>query len=161
MSSSNGPRSHSRRKPGSAKSIRQTRMRSRLAGAAPLMRGLDDKGLPRDALPEDPENLPFDQVFRKVRRIKIILRPQVARGPKNASCRPRIIIRMTRTKSNTSKVTSWGGDDSRSSSVRVLETLYRESLGQSGENLVGGDTKRRVRPLAILLSMLPKLYTDF
>lgn len=54
--------------------IRQTRMRARLSCAAPLMKGLDDRGLPIGTLPNDPLNIPYDEVLRRLSRPKIILR---------------------------------------------------------------------------------------
>ncbi|KAK7417353.1 hypothetical protein QQX98_004630 [Neonectria punicea] len=47
--------------------IRQTRTRSKLQNAPPLMKGLDDRGEPIGALTEDPESLTFDKVLEKVR----------------------------------------------------------------------------------------------
>lgn len=79
MTSFNRSFSQRGRRQDSRRSLRQTRMRSRVSGAAPLMDGLDWSGLPREQLPEDPEHLPYNEVVRKVsRRRKIILhtRPQ-------------------------------------------------------------------------------------
>ncbi|KAK7427469.1 hypothetical protein QQZ08_006075 [Neonectria magnoliae] len=47
--------------------IRQTRIRSKLQNAPPLMKGLDDRGDPIDALTQDPESITFDKVLEKVR----------------------------------------------------------------------------------------------
>ncbi|KPM40021.1 hypothetical protein AK830_g6536 [Neonectria ditissima] len=47
--------------------VRQTRTRSKLQDAPPLMKGLDDRGQPIDALAKDPENITYTEVLEKVR----------------------------------------------------------------------------------------------
>ncbi|KEY74307.1 hypothetical protein S7711_10363 [Stachybotrys chartarum IBT 7711] len=47
--------------------LRLTRRRAQLAGAPPLMRGLDQRGQPIDPLPADPEWIPFDDALRRTR----------------------------------------------------------------------------------------------
>lgn len=52
-------------KPGPT-TLRQTRARSQLQHAPPLMRGLDHRGRPADPLPTDPEQIPYDEVVQKL-----------------------------------------------------------------------------------------------
>ncbi|KAJ4270122.1 hypothetical protein NW762_001795 [Fusarium torreyae] len=68
--------------------LRQTRARSRLNNAPPLMKGLDDRGRAVDPLSADPEALVYQDVVEKLggrpkRKTKIILRrsPSVSPAP--------------------------------------------------------------------------------
>ncbi|KAJ3521729.1 hypothetical protein NM208_g13161 [Fusarium decemcellulare] len=54
--------------------LRQTRARSKLSNAPPLMNGLDSRGRPVDPLSSDPENIAFNDVLKKLNTRKIILR---------------------------------------------------------------------------------------
>lgn len=51
-------------------SIRQTRARSRLTDAPPLMTGLDDRGKPKDELAKEPEKLTYSEVLDNIDRQK-------------------------------------------------------------------------------------------
>lgn len=55
--------------------IRQTRARSKLQCAPPLMSGLDDSERPAESLPVDPVNIPYEEVLRRLsKKRRIILR---------------------------------------------------------------------------------------
>ena len=80
-------RSSSRTEP---TTLRQTRTRSKLKDAAPLMRGLDHRGQALDPLSTDPEKISYTEVLQKLSKVrKIILRP--SESPKIKS--KKIIIR--------------------------------------------------------------------
>lgn len=53
-----------------AQPIRQTRARSKLTDAPPLMNGLDGRGKPIDDLTKDPERLTYDEVLDNIRKQK-------------------------------------------------------------------------------------------
>lgn len=55
-------------KPGPT-TLRQTRARSQLQHAPPLMRGLDHRGRPAEPLPVDPEQIPYDEVVQKLEKV--------------------------------------------------------------------------------------------
>ncbi|RGP80859.1 srp40-suppressor of mutant ac40 of rna polymerase i and iii [Fusarium longipes] len=53
-------------KPTPSRPMRQTRARSKLSNAPPLMQGLDRRGLAQDPLSADPEALVYDDVVKKL-----------------------------------------------------------------------------------------------
>ncbi|ATY61585.1 hypothetical protein A9K55_008579 [Cordyceps militaris] len=146
------------RRNGTRMALRQTRMRSRLSGAAPLMSGLDDKGRPRERLPKDPETLTFDQVIQRLRRTKMNLRRRPPVAPKERSSRRGGILRSA---TRAQRVARWRGYNSRCSAENVFASLYRSTMASEGWGSVEGNTGRRRLPRDILLSMLPRLHTDF
>ncbi|KAF7546815.1 hypothetical protein G7Z17_g8152 [Cylindrodendrum hubeiense] len=52
----------------STQPVRQTRARSQLNNAPPLMKGLNDRGVPTDPLSRDPEALTYNEVLDSIRR---------------------------------------------------------------------------------------------
>ncbi|KAH8736546.1 hypothetical protein BGZ61DRAFT_472864 [Ilyonectria robusta] len=58
------------RKNAPTQSIRQTRARSRLTNAPPLMNGLDDRGKPKDELAKEPEKLTYSEVLDNINKQK-------------------------------------------------------------------------------------------
>lgn len=64
--------------------MRQTRLRSRLRDSPVLMRGLDHRGRPMDALTPDPEPIPTRDVRRRL-QIRIILHTPASRARAVAS----------------------------------------------------------------------------
>ena len=141
--------------------LRQTRMRSRMAGAAPLMTGLDDRGQPRDALPRDPDDLPFDEAVRKVHRPKIILRCRPAAAPEKASRRPKIILHVSKAEAKASRAASWS---QYSSAIRMedwLSNLYHRRSRSSGGGSAAADTEKNVPPRDLVRARLLQRHTDF
>lgn len=145
--------------------LRQTRMRSRMPGAAPLMKGLDDKGLPRETLPRDPEDLPFDQAIRMATRPKIILRSRQAVAPKEVTRRSKIVLRVSKSKakakSETSKAASGCQYSSHSEVAEILSNLYHSAARPSSEGSTAAETETKVSRRDLLRARLPRLYTDF
>ncbi|PHH85213.1 hypothetical protein CDD83_749 [Cordyceps sp. RAO-2017] len=113
--------------------VRLTRLRSRLAGAPSVLKGLDDNNRPVEALPQDPENIPFGEVRYRLprshplakRRIKIILHPSRQRPspePEKAAVPRRPIIIIKR-RQRCIKVETAGDDQS------VLKTAPSPPMG--------------------------------
>ncbi|OAR01705.1 hypothetical protein LLEC1_07962, partial [Akanthomyces lecanii] len=121
--------------------LRQTRMRSRMAGAASLMTGLDNKGQPREALPRDPDHVPFDEAARKVRRTKIILRCRPAAAPEKAVRRPKIILHMSRAEPKASRAATWSQYSSAKTVEDWLSNLYHRPSRSSGGGSAAADTE--------------------
>ncbi|KAJ6789363.1 hypothetical protein PWT90_00916 [Aphanocladium album] len=157
------PSPKTERKSASPSAMRQTRMRSRIAGAAPLMKGLDDTGLPKEALPEDPEHIPFDQVLRRVPRPKIILHCRSSATPEKAAVhRRRTIHRGAEREPKTKPAASWREYNYRMTTENFLAALYlSNSVAGSAGVRVGRDRRENVPPRNGMRAMLPRLYTDF
>lgn len=141
--------------------IRQTRIRSRVVGAAPLMTGLDDKGQPREALPRDPDEISFDEAVRRVHRPRVILHCRPAAAPQKASRRPKIILRVSKAASKASRTASW----SQYSSVKMMEdwlsNLYHRPSRSSGGGSAALDTGKNLLPRDLVRARRPQRHTDF
>lgn len=128
-----------------ASSLRQTRMRSRLSCAAPLMSGLDARGQPIGTLPEDPLNIPYNEVLKLLPRPKIILR---VKSSDAVSCKSRASSRAC-SKAGTDVSQDCHSDtssESRYSSNTVSEdsehdrVMWKMPLWQKGSVIAGPPT---------------------
>lgn len=139
-------------------SQRQTRMRSKIAGAAPLLEGLSDEGVP---LSEEPEQKPIDQKLETVRRRpRIILHCRPATAAKEASPRSKSTDRVSKSTDKLFKASEWTEYDSFIAAENFLVALYNSTVVAHGGK-VGDGAKSNVTRRDVVRTMLPRLQTDF
>lgn len=131
-------------------------MRSKIAGAAPLMNGLDSKGLPVEKLPKDPESIPASLVLKKLRQRRIRIRPR--KSVAAAARRPKIILHVNKREPELPKITQWCQYNNASMAGNIRQSMQQAQVmcGVAAISL-----EERLPAREILLGMLPKLYTNF